>query len=93
MNRCKSLRAKNQMLIPRPMSEVGRNSLKYTGPLLWNYVNKMIDVSSTLSVFKASIRKLKTDLEVFSFKKEAATVAMKSKDFNYFLTVLSLSYN
>ena len=56
-------------------------------------MNKVIVVSSTLSVFKASIRKLKTDLEVFSFKKEAATVAMKSKDFNYFLTVLSLSYN
>ena len=48
----KSLRAINQMFIPRPKSKVERNSLRYRGPLLWNYVNKMIDVSSTLSVSK-----------------------------------------
>ena len=79
-----SLRAINQMFIHRPKSEVGRKSLRYRGPLLWNYVNKTIDVSSTLSVFKASIRKLNADLEAFCFNKEAATVTMKSKDFIYF---------
>ena len=72
------------MFIPRPKSEVGRKSLTYRGPLLWNYANKTIDVSSTLGIFKAFIRKLKADLEAFSFNKEAATVTMKSKDFIYF---------
>ena len=67
----KSLRAINQMFIPRPKSEVGRNSLRYREPLLWNYVNKMIDVSSSLSGFKTST-------------KSKAIVTMKSKDFNYF---------
>ena len=71
------------MFIPRPKSEVGRNSLRYRGPLLWNYVNKMFDVSSSLNGFKASIRKSKADLEAFSFNKEVAIVTMKSKDFNY----------
>ncbi|RMX47793.1 hypothetical protein pdam_00008534 [Pocillopora damicornis] len=34
----------------------------------------MIDVSSSLNSFKAFIRKLKADLEAFSFNKEVATV-------------------
>ena len=45
-------------------------------------MNKMIDVSSSLNSFKAFIRKLKADLEAFSFIFISFTV--KSKDFNYF---------
>ena len=45
-------------------------------------MNEMIDVSSSLNGFKASIRKSKSDLEAFSFNKEVAIVTMKSKDFN-----------
>ena len=52
----KRVSSKSPRAINRYKSEVGRNSLRYRGPLLWNYVNKMIDVSSTLRVFKASIR-------------------------------------
>lgn len=55
----KPLRAINQIFTPRPRSEVRRNSLRYRGPLKWNYINKMIDV------FKASIRKSKADSEAF----------------------------
>ena len=44
----------------------------------------MIDVSSSLNGFKASIEKSKADLKAFSFNKEVAIVTMKSKDFNYF---------
>ena len=47
-------------------------------------MKKLIDISSTLNVFEVSIRKSKADLEAFSFNKEAATVTMKSKDFNYY---------
>ena len=47
-----------------------------TYSLLWNYVNKMIDVSSSLTGFKASIRKSKADLEVLSFDKEIAIVCL-----------------
>ena len=36
----------------------------------------MIDVSSTLNGFKASIRKSKGELEVFSFNKEITIVCM-----------------
>ena len=44
------------------------------------------------SIFHACLQRVKADLEAFSCNKEAATVTMKSKDFNFFLTVLSLSY-
>ena len=47
-----------------------------TYSLLRNYVNKMIDVSSSLTGFKASIRKSKADLEVLSFDKEIAIVCL-----------------
>ena len=39
-------------------------------------MNKMIDVSSSLNGFKASIRKSKADLEVLSFNKEIAIVCL-----------------
>ena len=79
----KSLRA-IEMFTPKPKPEVGRDSLRYRRPLIWIYMNKMSDVSSSLNSFKAFMRKLKADLEAFSFNKEVATVTMKSKDFNYF---------
>ena len=47
-----------------------------TYSLLWNYVNKMIDVLSSLTGFKASIRKSKADLEVLSFDKEVTIVCL-----------------
>lgn len=72
------------MFTPKPKPEVGRDSLRYRKPLIWIYMNKMIDVSSSLNSFKAFIRKLQADLEAFSFNKEVATVTVKSKDFNYF---------
>lgn len=70
------------MFTPKPKPEVGRDSLRYRKPLIWIYMNKMIDVSSSLNSFKAFIRKLKADLEAFSFIFISFTV--KSKDFNYF---------
>lgn len=53
-----------------------RDLSKYRRPLLWNCVNKMIDISSSLNGFKASIRKSKADLEVPSFNKEIAIVCL-----------------
>ena len=36
------------------------------------------------SIFHACLQRVKADLEAFSCNKEAATVTMKSKDFNFF---------
>ena len=69
------------MTKPRPQSEVGRNSLWYRGPIIWNFVNKITNVLDSMNIFKNSVRKSKVDKEAFSFNKEAAVVTMKSDDF------------
>ena len=80
----RSLRAVNQMVIPRPRSDLGRNSLWYRGPVIWNFLNKIINAPDSVNSFKNSLKKIKADLEAFSFNKEASVIAMKSKDFIYF---------
>jgi len=82
----RSLHAIKQMTIPRPKSEVGRNTLWYRGPVIWNFVNKIAKGLELLTSFKTTIRKLQADLEAFSFNKEAVVITKKPKDFSYFLT-------
>ena len=65
----KSLRAVNEMVVSRPRSELGRHSLWYRGPVIWKFLNKIINVP---------------DLEAFPFNKETSVITMKSKDFIYF---------
>ena len=76
----RSLRAVKHMIIPRPNSEVGRNTLRYRGPVIWNFVNKIAKVPESLASFKNTIRKS----HVVSFNKEAAVITKKCKDFIYF---------
>lgn len=86
----KPLWAINQIFTPRPRSEVRRNSLRYRGPLIWNYINKMIDVLSSLNSFKASIRKSKADSEAFLSTKKLPLLRWNPKIFSIFNIVLSL---
>ena len=72
------------MIIPRPNSEVGRNTLRYRGPVIWNFVNKIAKVPESLASFKNTIRKSHVELNAFSFNKEAAVITKKCKDFIYF---------
>ena len=80
----RSLRAVNHMIIPRPNSEVGRNTLRYRGPVIWNFVNKIAKVPESLASFKITIRKSHVELNAFSFNKEAVVITKKYKDFIYF---------
>ena len=52
----RSLRAVNQMVIPRPRSDLGRNSLWYRGPVIWNFLNKIINVPDSVNSFKNSLK-------------------------------------
>ena len=80
----RSLRAVKHMIIPRPNSEVGRNTLRYRGPVIWNFVNKIAKVPESLASFKNTIRKSHVELNAFSFNKEAVVITKKCKDFIYF---------
>ena len=52
----RSLRAVKHMIIPRPNSEVGRNTLRYRGPVIWNFINKIAKVPESLTSFKNTIK-------------------------------------
>ena len=80
----RSLRAVKHLIIPRPNSEVGRNTLRYKGPVIWNFVTKISKVPESLASFKNTIRKSHVGLNAFSFNKEAVVITKKCKDFIYF---------
>ena len=66
----RSLRAVKEMTISRPKYEVGRNTLWYRDPVIWNVVNKIAEVSESRTSFKNTIRKLQADLEASKLRVE-----------------------
>ena len=81
----RSSRTPNQFNIICPRSEFGRNSLSYRGPVIWNFLNRLVNISKTsLISFKAILKKHSKQLSEFSFNKEAVMIVNKKKDFHYF---------
>ena len=71
----------NQFNIIRFRSETGRNSLRYRGPIIWNFVNRLIKVPESFHSFKQILRKHVTIIDNFSFGKEVTVVANKKDHF------------
>ena len=81
---CRSSRVPNQFNIIRFRSETGRNSLRYRGPVIWNFVNRLVKVPESFHSFKQILRKHVKIIDNFSFDKEATVVANKKDHFIYF---------
>ena len=75
----RSSRVPNQFNIIRFRSETGRNSLRYRGPVIWNFVN----LESFYS-FKQILGKYVKIIDNFTFDKGATVVANKKDHFIYF---------
>ena len=80
----RSSRVPNQFNIIRFKSETGRNTLQYRGPVIWNFVNRLVEVPDNSYSFKQILRKHVKILDNFSFDKGATVVANKKDDFIYF---------
>ena len=80
----RSSRAPNQFNIIRFKSETGRNTLQYRGPVIWNFVNRLVKVPDNSYSFKQILRKYVKIIDNFSFGKGATVVANKKDDFIYF---------
>ena len=80
----RSSRVPNQFNIIRFRSETGRNSLRYRGPVIWNFVNRLVKVPESFYSFKQILRKHVKIIDNFSFDKEATVVANKKDHFIYF---------
>ena len=72
------------MEIPRVKYEVGKETLQYRGPVIWNFLNRVINVESSVSKdsFKQIIRKFSKDINNFTFK--APMIVKKDDNFIYF---------
>ena len=80
----RSSRVPNQFNIIRFKSEIGRNTLQYRGPVIWNFVNRLVKVPDNSYSFKQILRKHVKIIDNFSFDKGATVVANKKDDFIYF---------
>ena len=81
----RSSRFSNQLDIVRVKSETGRNTFKYRGTLLWNYMNKITHISNIgKNSFKLILKKCSKEISSFSFRKEATMITKKDTDFIYF---------
>ena len=70
------------MEIPRPRTEIGRNSVKYRGPLIWNLLTTETRACKTKDTFKTKLKECKLDM--ISFQREAAIGTNKKKDYMYY---------
>ena len=74
-----------QFEIPRVKYKVGKESAQYRGPVIWNFVNRFITFNENVQKdsFKNILRRLSQNINSFSF--EAPTIAIKDRNFEYFL--------
>lgn len=81
-----NLRNNNHFVLPRYNLDIGRNSLRYRGPLVWELTPTSLKQSPSLKNFKNLLkqRQHKNFINNCSFLKEACMVSHKNQDFAYF---------
>ena len=70
--------------IPTCSKEIGRVSIRYRGPLLWNNLPLELRKVDNLDTFGTSIKREKKLIKSISFLKKASVIRSKHPDFIYF---------
>ena len=73
-----------QFVVPRYHKEIGRNSLRYRGVVLWNTIDSKLKSYDNLDTFKDKIKYFKNSVNQLSFRKESCLITNKAHDFYYF---------
>ena len=79
-----NLRRINHFLHVRYNSNIGRNSVRYTGPIVWNLIPEAIKDASFYQLFKQKLRQASKIMDQIQFEKEACLITSKQSDFLYF---------
>ena len=81
-----NLRNSNHFVVPRYNLDIGRNSLRYRGPLAWQLNPASLKHSHSLKNFKNLLkeRRHKNFINNLNFLKETCMVSNKNQDFKYF---------
>ena len=65
-------------------SVLGRNSVRYRGPIIWNSIPKAIRDASSLQLFKARLKCPSRTIYLIQLDKEACLISSEVPDFLYF---------
>ena len=84
INTTYNLRRTNLFSHVRYNSNIGRNSVTYRGPVVWNLIPKPIKDASSYQLFKQKLSQASNILDQTQFDKEACMVTSRQSDFLYF---------
>ena len=76
-------RNKLQLDIKRLKREIGRNSLRYRGSLLWNAIDNSLREKEDTQEFKNNIKLHIDFVNKFSFESEMCILKTRLKDYHY----------
>ena len=79
-----NLRRINDCSHTRYNCNLGRNSVRYRGPIVWNLIPKAIRDASSQQLFKQKLRHASRILDQIQFEKEACQITSKQTGFLYF---------
>ena len=77
------LRRKSKFILPRLNTEVGRRSIRYRGPVIWNSIEEGVKEAS-YSNFKKQLNQIKGKIADVSFKTASAEVHATNSRYQYF---------
>jgi len=78
------LRRSNDFSLIRYNSLLGRNSVRYRGPIIWNLIPRNIRNAASLQLFKATLKRPSKSIDQIQFEKEACLLNSKDPNFVYF---------
>ena len=79
-----NLRRRDGFKVSKYNYSMGRTSLSYRGPIVWNILSESYKLSDSHASFKKKIKKDQALLDKLSFEKESCLITNKYDDFNYF---------
>ena len=78
------LRKSIKLAVLRFDLDARRTSLRYRGPLSWNFIPDTLEQAQNLNIVKALLKKRKSLLNNIDFRKEACIISKKNPQYEYF---------
>ena len=79
-----NLRRRDGFKVPKYNYSIGRTTLSYRGPIVWNILPESYKRSDSHAGFQKKIKKDQALLDKLSFAKESCLISNKDDDFYYF---------
>ena len=71
----------NKLPLPRPRTEIGRMTMKFRGPILWNSLSNEDGDIKSKNAFKEKLKKLKEQINNITFEKGTTTTRFRNDNY------------